>query len=115
MKLRRISRSLACINLIAVVAMLSTTAAPAKTWTIYQRQLAEQTRIKKGEKSAELTKKEADGLRSDMADIDNKIAKAKSKNGGKISIKDQGKIEKALNDVTLKIEKLELAKRTQPK
>lgn len=113
MKSSIIKRTFACIGLATCMLGLIATAAPAKTWTIYQRQVAEQSRIRKGEKSGELTKKEADGLRDDMKDIDNKIAKAKSKNGGKISIKDQGKIEKALNDVTLKIEKLELAKRTQ--
>ncbi|HEY9719950.1 MAG TPA: hypothetical protein V6C69_20900 [Trichormus sp.] len=115
MKSPNFLRASACMTLAAMLGILATTAAPARTWTIHQRQVAEQSRITKGEKSGELTKKEADGLRADMADIDSKIAKAKAKNGGKISIKDQGKIEKDLNDVTLKIEKLELAKRTQPK
>jgi hypothetical protein len=115
MKSPHILRASACMSFAAMLAILATTAAPARTWTIHQRQLAEQSRITKGEKSGELTKKEADGLRQDMADIDGKIAKAKAKNGNKISIKDQGKIEKSLNDVTLKIEKLELEKRTQPK
>ena len=39
----------------------------------------------------------------------------KSKNAGKLSYIDEGKLEKDLNKVTLKIEKLSLAKRTTPK
>jgi hypothetical protein len=35
-----------------------------------------------------------------------KIEKMKSKNGGKLSYHDEGKIEKELNKVTVKIEKL---------
>src|ERR1700722_17121411 len=62
MKSPHILRASACMSFAAMLAIL-TTAAPARTWTIHQRQLAEQSRITKGEKSGELTKKEADGLR----------------------------------------------------
>jgi hypothetical protein len=88
--------------------------AKGKVWTITERQVEEQKRISAGEKSSELTKKEADDLRSDMESISTKIAKMKEKNGGKLSLKDQGKIEKSLNDVTLKIDKFKLAKRVTP-
>lgn len=83
----------------------------AKKWTVTQRQeqLAKETGT--GEKANELTKKEADDVRSDLADISSRIAKMKEKNGGKLSYKDEGKIEKALNDVSLKIQKLKLQKR----
>jgi len=87
----------------------------ARKWTIYERQVAEQKRINGGEHSGELTKKEADGLRDDMSDIANRISKMKDKNGGKISYSDEGKLEKNLNKVTLKIEKLRLEKRVTPK
>lgn len=115
MTTREICKVAACLGLVTGLVTFDASGAMARQWTIYQRQVAEQARITKGEKSGDLTKKEADGLRSDMADIDAKIKKAKEKNAGKISIKDQGKIEKALNDVTLKIQKLELAKRVTAK
>ena len=83
----------------------------AKKWTITQRQVEEQKRISSGEKSGELTKKKQLIRRSDMSDLAARIDKMKSKNGGKLSYKDEGKIEKSLNDVTLKIEKKKLEKR----
>ena len=48
-----------------------------------------------------------------MNDIASKITKMKSKNGSKLSYADEGKIEKDLNDVSLKIKKLELKKRVE--
>ena len=81
--------------------------------TITQRQEALQRDILKDQKSMELTKKEADGLRDDMSDIASRITKMKSKNGGKLSYADEGKVEKSLNDVSLKIKKLELKKRVE--
>ena len=89
--------------------------AEARKWTITQREVEEQKRINSGEKANELTKKEAADLRGDMADIASRIDKMKSKNGGKLSYKDEGKIEKSLNDVTLKMEKKKLEKRVIPK
>ena len=83
--------------------------------TITQRQEALQRDISKDEKSNELTKKEADGLRSDLQDIANKINKMKAKNGNKLAYKDEGKIEKDLNGVSLHLKKLELNKRVDAK
>ncbi|HEY9775398.1 MAG TPA: hypothetical protein V6C81_16650 [Planktothrix sp.] len=106
--------SVALLTAALAVGVLVPNAALAKL-TISQRINVENGRIRKFEKSGELTKKEADGLRDDMADIDSKIAKSKAKNGGKLSYKDQGKIDESLNKVTLKITKLQLAKQTTSK
>jgi hypothetical protein len=50
-------------------------------------------------------------MTSKLQDVSDKIAKMKDKNGGKLSYKDEGKIEKTLNDISLNIKKLELQKR----
>jgi hypothetical protein len=97
--------------MVFAIGFLANPAQAAKKWTIYQRQVEEQKRIASGEKANELTKKEADGLRSDMSSMSERIEKMKSKNGGKLSYADEGKIEKDLNKVTVKIEKLKLEKR----
>ena len=85
--------------------------AKAKQWTVTQRQEALLAKVNKGEKSNELTKKEADKLRQRLSDLSEKIEKEKSKNGGKLSYKDEGKAEKALNSISLELDKLELNKR----
>ncbi|HEY9679862.1 MAG TPA: hypothetical protein V6C76_17800 [Drouetiella sp.] len=100
--------------LVAAMAMLIgfQTLQPAEArYTIYQRQVALQRDIQKGVHANELTKDEYESLKDSMADISKRIEKMKSKNFGKLSIKDQGKIERSLNDVSVKIQKLRLAKR----
>jgi septal ring factor EnvC (AmiA/AmiB activator) len=93
---------------------ISTLQQPAQArYTINQRQVRLQKEISQGVKANELTQKEADDLKSSMADIDSRIAKMKEKNAGKISIKDQKKLEKSLNDVSVKITKLRLDKRVK--
>jgi hypothetical protein len=82
-----------------------------KQWTVTERQVQLQKETTAGEKANELTKKEADDIREDLAKIQTKIDKAKEKNGGKLSYKDEAKTEARLNDVSLKIQKFKLAKR----
>jgi hypothetical protein len=89
--------------------------AKSRHWTITDRQVALSSKVTAGEKSNELTKKEADKFRSRLQDVDERINKAKAKNGGKLSYKDQGKIESALNDISIDLQKKQLAKRVQPK
>jgi septal ring factor EnvC (AmiA/AmiB activator) len=99
---------------LALLIGISTLQQPAQArYTINERQVRLQKEISQGVKANELTKKEADDLKSSMADIDSRIAKMKEKNAGKISIKDQKKLEKSLNDVSVKITKLRLDKRVK--
>lgn len=112
--MKRALIGITAVSLLVGLAALSPWA-EARKWTIYERQVAEQKRINSGEHSGELTKKEADGLREDMSDMANRINKMKDKNGGRLSYADEGKLEKNLNKVTLKIEKLRLEKRVTPK
>ncbi|MBX9687183.1 MAG: hypothetical protein K2X27_10805 [Candidatus Obscuribacterales bacterium] len=85
--------------------------AKGKKWTITERQEELSKQVDKGEKSNELTKKEADKLREKLLDVNSRIDKMKLKNGGKLSYKDEGKIEKELNDISIDIQKKELDKR----
>ncbi len=97
--------------LVMSVVSIEAVSAKSKTWTITERQEALNSKVSKGEKSNELTKKEADKLRSRLQDVNDKIAKAKLKNGGKLSYKDEGKMEKMLNSISVDMDKEELAKR----
>ncbi|HEY9731249.1 MAG TPA: hypothetical protein V6C89_05020 [Drouetiella sp.] len=80
-------------------------------WTIYERQVRLKKEVAQGMKANELTKKECDGLYDSLNGINERIQKMKSKNNGKLSIKDQGKIERSLNDVSVRIQKYRLEKR----
>jgi septal ring factor EnvC (AmiA/AmiB activator) len=101
-----------CVAMLCVQFVAPSTAdAAKKKWTIYERQVDLQKRIEKGEKSNELTKKEADKLRDRMADIKDRVEKWTAKNGGKLTYKDQGKIEKDLNKVSTDLTKWSLEKR----
>ena len=82
-----------------------------KHYTITERITALEHRVNAGQKANELTLKEANSLRDDISDINSKIAKYKSKNGGKLSYKDENSVEKKLNDVSIELQKKELAKR----
>lgn len=106
--------SAAAISLSLLLGITASSLQVQARYTITQRQEALQWEIKKGQKSGELTKKEADGLRAKLDGVRERIAKMKEKNGGKLSYKDEGKIEGELNGISTKIHKLELAKRVQP-
>jgi septal ring factor EnvC (AmiA/AmiB activator) len=93
--------------------IFSNGATARRVYTITTRQEALAREIAKDQKTNELTKKEADGLREDLKDIASRIKKLQEKNGGKLSYKDEGKIEKDLNDVSLHLKKLELNKRVE--
>lgn len=84
-------------------------------YTITQRQVALTREITAGLKSNELTEKEAEKLRGRMADVSADITKMKAKNAGKLSYKDQGKIEKSLNSISVDMQKEKLQKRVTAK
>lgn len=102
-------------TILATLCTLSVIAAPveAKKWTIYEREVQLSKEIDAGQKSGDLTLKEADGLRSDAKDIKDTIEKMKQKNGGKLSVKNENDLERQLNKLSLKIQKKKLDKRVQ--
>jgi hypothetical protein len=87
--------------------------AQAKSWTITQRQEKLSREITQGRKSGELTLKEADSLQNGLDDLISKEGKMKDSNAGKLSYKDQEKLEKELNKISVQMFKLKLAKRTE--
>ncbi|MBS1992396.1 MAG: hypothetical protein JSS83_17855 [Cyanobacteria bacterium SZAS LIN-3] len=80
-------------------------------YTITTRINALSAKVARGQRSGELTLKEADSLRDDLNHINDKIDRYKSKNGGKLSYANQNTIEKDLNKVSLRVQKKELSKR----
>ena len=82
-------------------------------WTITERQEQLDKEIAAGQKAGELTLKEANSLKEDSDKITQKIRKFKEKNAGKLSYDNINAVEKALNKLSLRIQKLKLAKRVQ--
>jgi hypothetical protein len=89
----------------------SPNAEAVRKYTITQRIETLSTKVNAGQKSGELTLKEADSLRDKIADVNTRIDKFKAKNGGKLSYANENSIEKDLNGVSLKLTKKELSKR----
>jgi len=85
----------------------------AKTWTVDDRQVQLMKDINAGQKAGELTLKEAEKLRSDLADVSRKKAKMKAKANGKLTADDKLKLESDINKISTDIRKLKLEKRLQ--
>lgn len=88
-------------------------AAKSKKWTVTTRLEALNSDIEKGWKANQLTAKEAESLREEAGKIQGRIDEMKAKNDGKLGVKDENKLEKELNKLSEKIQKLELDKRVQ--
>ena len=102
----------ALVLALSLVAMIGP-AVVAKKLTIYDRQVALKAQVDKKKKENELTLKEADKLREKLEDINAKKEKMISKNGGQLAYKDEAKLEKMLNSVSVDITKKSLAKRVE--
>jgi len=103
---------LTALGLVLGLSAVATQSASARAkYTITERQETLNKKISFGQRSGELTLKEADSLRDRSSNIDQRIAKMKEKNGGKLSYRDQNIIEKDLNKLSLSISKKELSKR----
>ncbi len=102
-----------CVGGATIAAVSFCPPAQAKKMTVYDRQVALKKEIDAGEKCKELTLKEACKLREKLDSINEKKEKMLAKNGGKLSYKDEEKMEKWLNGVSIDIQKKRLAKRVQ--
>ncbi len=111
--IRRTSLSLTLALLSGATALIHPPAAQAKKWTITQRQDRLKKEIAGGLKSGDLTQKEASSLTDEETNIEAKEVKMKEKNGGKLSVPDQNKLEGMLNKLSLRIQKLKLSKRVK--
>jgi len=105
------------VGLASATSLLSPSGAMAarvakKAVTITDRIQELSKKIDAGQKANELTLSEADDLRNKITKVNEKIDKAQSKNGGKLSYKDQNSVEKDLNKVSVKMLQEQLSKRT---
>ncbi|CAN5430555.1 hypothetical protein BH11CYA1_BH11CYA1_19520 [soil metagenome] len=108
--------SLVCALALALGSFFSTSlSVEAKDWSIDDRQQALMQQINEGQKSKELTVKEAKNLRKDLANLARKkaIMKVKGKNGNALTKENQTELEGDLNKISVEIQKLKLEKRVQ--
>jgi hypothetical protein len=85
----------------------------ARKWTVTQRQNKLEAEINAGQKSGDLTFKQANNFRNDLANVLDREAKMEANNNGRLSDVDQNKIEKELNGISVNIQKKKLAKRVK--
>lgn len=109
--MKRLTLSFLLALLVFVTCTYQADARGAKKYTITDRQTVLRQKVAAGVKKNELTAKEADKLNGRLDDIDLAVTKMKTKNNGQLSYKDQGKLEKKLNSISIDMEKWELAKR----
>lgn len=107
--------ALLVLGFVCLPGTISAPSAVAKTTkrplTITDRQVVLRKKVAAGQKANELTAKEATKLNDGLDEVSADIEKMKTKNAGKLSYKDEGKIEKRLNGISLKLDKLQLQKR----
>lgn len=101
------------ILLAAAFGLSSRQAEAKKPVTVTEREERLKQEINQGQKSGDLTLKESEDLRNQEAKIEAKQLKMKAKNGGKLSYDNENTLEKDLNKLSLKIQKLKLAKRVE--
>jgi hypothetical protein len=111
--IKQFGYSFTAIFLAVALAITASTATFARKWTITQRESALIKQIDAGQKSGELTLKEATNLRDNHAKILDKANKMKAKNGGKLSYADENKLEKQLNKLSDDIHSKKLQKRVE--
>ncbi len=80
----------------------------AKKWTVTQRLEKISKEIDEGRAGNELTVKQVESLKKEVADIKDRMEAMKTKNADKLSIPDTNKIHKELNDLSVKTLKLRL-------
>ncbi|HEY9682637.1 MAG TPA: hypothetical protein V6C86_13745 [Oculatellaceae cyanobacterium] len=113
---RYVALTITALGLSAMNTLVQPTEAEArKHYTVTQRQDQLKKEVDAGQKANELTLKEANALRDRLSSVAEDETKMKSKNGGKLSYKDEGKIEKKLNGISVDMQKQKLAKRVIPK
>jgi hypothetical protein len=114
MKFRVLATATGCLLSLTIL-VSNCPAEAAKHYTITQRQEMLNKEVTAGLKANELTLKEANKLKDRLTDVTNHIAKMKEKNAGKLSYKDEGKVEKDLNAISVDMQKEKLEKRVQSK
>lgn len=94
---------------IGIAVLLCAAPSFAKKYSVEDRQTELMQVINSGQKSGQLTTAQAKKLRSDLADV-SRSKKGMLKPNGTVTADDEKKLEAQLNDVSVKITKLELGK-----
>ena len=116
MRLQRKPMKFAFLTTIALSLCLAVhpVIAKGKVWTVEARQAQLMQDINEGQKGKQLTKKESDRCRSDLADVSRRKKKMKTKNKGAALTEDQKKeLEGDLNSIRDLIHKYKLEKRAK--
>lgn len=87
--------------------------ADARKYTVSSRQRTLMAQINRGQRTNELTLKEANNLRDKLFDIMDKQDAMKEVNGGRLSYDDITELERDLNKVSNKLHKKQLSKRIE--
>lgn len=99
----------------STISVVPAASAKSKKWTVEERQFQLMQDINKGQKSNQLTLKEARKLRGELADIAKHKTDMKAKNNDRLTPDNQQKLEEELNDVSNRIHECELKKRVETK
>jgi hypothetical protein len=105
-----------CLSIALICSFGFSAHALAKNWTIEERQTQLMQDINTAQKEKQLTAKEAKKLRADLAEIARHKAEMKGKSADqKLTAEDNTKLESDLNDISVKIKKVQLNKRVDAK
>lgn len=96
-----------------LITSISAGSVQAKKLSVYERQVKLTKEVDKAQADKELTLKEANDLRERLTNLNERKEKMISKNAGKLSYKDEEKLEKTLNSISVEIQKKRLDKRIQ--
>jgi peptidoglycan hydrolase CwlO-like protein len=104
--MRRIAASLLVASTLLLAA--ASPAAEAKKWTVTDRLEKLSAEIDEGKQSVELTDPQIESLKKQVDTIKNNMDKAKTRNNGQISVPDERKLHRQLNDLSVRVMKLRL-------
>lgn len=100
--------AMAVAGLLSVLMVCAPLAADARKWTVTQRLEKISKEIDEGRVGNELTTKQVEDLKKEVADIKERMESMKAKNGNKLSIPDTNKVHKELNELSVKTLRLRL-------
>lgn len=100
--------AIAVVVLAVTVVTFCAAPADAKRWTVTQRIEKLSAEIDEGRKANELTAKQVDSLKKEIATLKERIEKMQSKNDGKLSLPDQRKLHDDMTELSVKILRMRL-------
>lgn len=107
---------LSCVSIALVCSLGISAVGNAKSWTVEDRQMQLMQDINTAQKQKQITAKEAKKLRSGLADIARHKTEMKAKSANqKLTSDDVTTLESELNDISVKIKKVQLGKRVDAK